>query len=233
MSQKHQSCPLGSPQPPPAALTGAVEPCPRSSAGRRGGSRSRGGSAAPRGAPGRRRGGRGALWDGSRFGVRVLHPNPAVGTGVGVLGAHRVHPLGPGRWQALAPGSPAQSPQSLSRSRVAGRGAEPPPGHRGIEPGAAGGTGGTAGTRGPPHLALPRRVLHDGQRRGGGRAVPHQRGAEDTGQVEDVHLAVGAARHPARGDGGSVPTSPASPPPGDPIAPGHRGVGAEPPEPLT
>lgn len=63
----------------------------------------------------------------------------------------------------------------------------------------------------PPHLALARRVLHDGERRGVGRAVPHQRGAEDAGQVEDVHLAVGAARHPARGRQGERAAGPSDP----------------------
>ena len=74
--------------------------------------------------------------------------------------------------------------------------------------------------QGPPHLALPRRVLHDGERRGVGRAVSHQRGTKHAGQVEHVHLAVGAARHPVRGEGrrehaarakGPLILSPASP----------------------
>lgn len=72
----------------------------------------------------------------------------------------------------------------------------------GTEAGGAGGTRGSTCSLCSAHLALPRRVLHDDERRGVGRAVPNQRGAEDTGQVEDVHLAAGAARHPARGRGG-------------------------------
>lgn len=72
----------------------------------------------------------------------------------------------------------------------------------GTEAGGAGGTRGSTCSLCSAHLALPRRVLHDDERRGVGRAVPNQRGAEDTGQVEDIHLAAGAARHPARGRGG-------------------------------
>lgn len=52
-------------------------------------------------------------------------PKATVGAGWGSC-AHHVHLPG----LALAPGSPALSPQSLSRSWVAVKGDEPPPGHR-------------------------------------------------------------------------------------------------------
>lgn len=64
---------------------------------------------------------------------------------------------------ALAPGSPALSPQSLSRSWAAVKGDKPPPRQREVYNGDGGSAQGTPPTSGSPHLALLRRVLHDGE----------------------------------------------------------------------
>lgn len=194
------------PHPPAAALTGAGWLCPHSSAGCWGGSRCQLGSAGLAWAPGRQWGGRTALQDSRGTPIAPQpsqrHPGP--------FSSHRARAgRGPGFprlttfaswswcWHQVLLLRPHEASPEIRWQR------EEPSHHLGRE---GWSMGMLAALRvhptpqGHPHLGLPRRVLHDGERRGVGRAVSHQRRTKHTGQVEHVHLAVRAARHPARRD---------------------------------